>query len=82
MSGRSPVISDNGVINVTYPIALPGITRDVSITQLTNQLATGLIATIVSDTSFTSTGFQTKTITANGSPSTSAYMWRAFYAAF
>lgn len=82
MSGRSPVISDNGVINVTYPVALPGITRDISITQLTNQLATGLIATIVSDTSFTPTGFQTKTITANGSPSTSAYMWRAFYAAF
>lgn len=82
MSGRSPIIASDGTINVVYPIALPGQTRDICITQLTNQLAAVLIGTIISDVSISSTGFQTKTLTASGAASTSAYQWRAFYAAF
>jgi len=78
----------NGDATVTYPIALPEATGDVQVNSMNNsQTGTNdfnIHATMVIDTTYTRTGFRTKSAyipNGGGAPiaSPNGFLWRAYY---
>ncbi|HCM9421404.1 TPA: phage tail protein [Enterobacter asburiae] len=79
------VILDNGLATVNYPIALPGISRYISIAErLSADPGTGpnyAHSSMIIDALTTNVGFKARcTMAATGNPSNNGFSWRVYYA--
>ncbi|WP_081051451.1 phage tail protein [Enterobacter asburiae] len=79
------VILDNGLATVNYPIALPGISRYISIAErLSADPGTGpnyAHSSMIIDALTTNVGFKARcTMSATGAPSNNGFSWRVYYA--
>jgi len=79
--GRAAVIN-NGLATVTYPIALPEKTYVITVGE---RLATDpgnslqIHTSMIIDGTVTNTGFQARCQSVDGSPSSYAFSWHAYY---
>ncbi|HDR2349307.1 TPA: hypothetical protein QCH58_000652 [Enterobacter asburiae] len=79
------VILDNGLATVNYPIALPGISRYISIAErLSADPGTTpnyAHSSMIIDALTTNVGFKARcTMAATGAPSNNGFSWRVYYA--
>lgn len=76
----SSINPTDGKSTINYPVALPAKSRNISIAQLSSTYASSIPATIIADSSITTTGFSAVTLQASDSKAvTSGYVWRVIY---
>jgi len=75
-------IHDNGKAQIIYPIALPSLSRYISIAERIKDDTSGnaVHLSLIIDSEVTANGFTARCQYANGSPSSNSFSWRVIYA--